>query len=561
MLVEELLLSIKEDALPSSCSPEEVTNRILRLLAHIEKRPMKSKEAVLFKEACAETMKRFQLESDDNLISLIDTRFAVEFIPSISSLGLQPSPEKVSLNPNDVDITNKMRIDTDHAVEESQHVNVDSKRYYYLCSIRRQQTALYTSYRMYIDGTREIYDKGDLGNPIMNSTPIMILGAKKFKSGSLPVVSLIWDTQDIKQWKDKTAIGKCTKLPNNIYYGVSFLPVNENISSNLIRSSSLASVESESSNIPTAAAAVSVPDSPGSPSSRRVQAGIADENTTTTVVSKPSASNRPISSRWSLRSANSMANTSTAGTDQECLSTMKDAIAVSVCCKGMEKLIHVTGLVALPTPAAGGIGGGAEVDIDVTTTTNQHNNSSSDNSTGTAAAISTGTTDTMPADTTKAPTSVHPITAEKNLLDILHTFTTTTTTNTNTTTVPAPATIPTENLLYFRNRLPKKITLLNNNNKTMHSVEFSKISRVQTPSRKNIVIEEVPYSTITTSSGTGSGSSDHMMSTEWTVDNEKPSLLQVNKLGFYAYIITSTIFQYYFLPTYVCMYALLLLSI
>ena len=259
MLVEELLLSIKEDALPSSCSPEEATNRILRLLAHIEKRPMKSKEAVLFKEACAETMKRFQLESDDNLISLIDTRFSVEFIPSISSLGLKPSPEKVSLNPNDIDIANKMRIDTDHTVEESQHVNVDSKRYYYLCSIRRQQTALYTSYRMYIDGTREIYDKGGLGNPLMNSTPIMILGAKKFKSGSLPVVSLIWDTQDIKQWKDKTAIGKCTKLPNNIYYGVSFLPVNENITSNLIRSSSLASVESESSNIPTAAAVSPTP--------------------------------------------------------------------------------------------------------------------------------------------------------------------------------------------------------------------------------------------------------------------------------------------------------------
>eukprot|EP01039_Chlorochromonas_danica_P002063 gene2063-2251_t len=86
---------------------------------------------------------------------------------------------------------------------------------YMMCSLRRTQHALWTTYRLFLDGTKDFDEKGDLCNTVFFSEPRFMLGTRTLKSG-ISSSCLIWKTQESRHWKDKNAIGRIQRV-NNYY--------------------------------------------------------------------------------------------------------------------------------------------------------------------------------------------------------------------------------------------------------------------------------------------------------------------------------------------------------
>jgi hypothetical protein len=488
MTIDELLLSLQEENLILSSTPDEVRTKIARLLVTIERRPLRHKDAQQLKQACVDTIARFQLQNDAKLAAAIESRFSFEFIPMITKLSL-PRNKVDPLQVDEISVDFSAEEGVKAVIEEKDNADqthitdifgaLGSKRRYYLCSVRRQQTALWTAYRMYLDGTREFDSSGGLLSYVPSDHPVALLGAKKFKGGS-GAQSLIWNTADIKQWKDKTAVGKLSRLPNGVYFGTPLsataVVLTDAAPSPLSREHSGVSLESSSEH---GMPAVTSPTDPTIATGEST--GIATESLDGASAQPVMfGGSRPPSTRWNFRpppvpatTAASQGATTTASTatlsSSTTSGTLDGAIALSLSTTGMDKLIFLNGIATRkqpPEPASAA----SDADGD------------------------------KPA--------ANPTLSEAQLLDKLDSL------NRKDT---APTDFEDAALLLLRSRLPRKVPSAGG--KTTSAVVFGNVSRVRAASRKNLALDALTAAT--------SNATDAACSVEWTTDNNKPALLQV----------------------------------
>jgi hypothetical protein len=270
MFLEELLRPFKEKSKKNnSDSKERIIDKIIILLSRIERKPLKSMEKKIILNQINNVFKEYNLHHEVRLRAVIDRRFSIDFLPGVHTLAIfiskhnnkltktndknnntimdvnkssnngnvkSSSKDDYRMNIND-NSTQQQKINQKLTIERSINNNLMIKptssatpkmiNYYYLCSIRKHQSTLSTSYRLFIDGIKEInMNTKELSNTTIYSKPIMILGAKKFKTrasitlSSSSTTCYIWKDNDSKLWKEKNAIGKLIKYSSAKYTGV-----------------------------------------------------------------------------------------------------------------------------------------------------------------------------------------------------------------------------------------------------------------------------------------------------------------------------------------------------
>lgn len=491
MFVEELLVPIRNVIVAHSDSEVgEVREKALTFLAAIESRPLKKAEANLIKVTLTELLTRFQLEHDTKLIALINKRFSYEYLPGVSSLGLQniiPKDggnvglEDISIELNQKDVQSRAQSANSQsklAALTSLDIPADQKRWYYLCSVRRFQTALSTTYRMYLDGTKEFDNAGSLVNTTMNETPVLLLAAKKFKTGT-PSQCYFWNNADTKLWKDKSAVGKVTRLPNNTYCGVPLVSSGQDS----MLSSPVPRLDGEYSPV-------------NSPS---VRDGTV-EDTAGTSQAGPVLSKVKSATRWSFRQPTSGSNNASGSSLQSAAesttaggaaSIPDGGIAFSMNCQGMDKLIHFSGVAARSS--------------NTTPSTLLKLPSQAD---FTASSFTADTADAAPTAEESArnvPQLNSNPQGEQALVDKLEALA-----KKELSQEEAEA----QALTLLRSKQPRKMPSAGG--KTLHTVAFSKESRVKAASRKNLVVDTV-----------AAGSAALAQAAEWTTESSVPPILQV----------------------------------
>jgi len=513
MFIEEILAPFRNENLGASTGKEEFRSKLVRLLGDIEKRPLRSSEVTLLKATINENLARFELENDKKLISSINSRFSYEFLPGISTLGLSKPQAKVPPPSSVEEIEGETGMNGHPAATNPPkainnrllRVNSNSGRVIYqLCSVRRQQTALWSSYKMYADGTKEFDAAGALLSTSMNEVPVLLFGAKKFKGGTA-AQSLVWNLADVKLWKEKAAVGRITKQASNMYYG-SLLPGPASASdalsipSPVARSPSAQSVDTDVGNALTSDSGEPVRS--GSKNSSISEAvppgghgdmgvGIAESVVTATSPTSSGTLPRVTSSRWTFRGAGSApppahptsSGSTTVVSAAAAVAVQESSIAVCVNCKGMDKLIHLSGLAAR-----------------VTSTTPLSRKASL---TGEQSDTDTDNGSKLSVSTLLAPMG------EQAMLEHLEAL------QRDELSLPETELL---GLVQLMSKLPRKIPTAGG--KTMHSVAFGRESRVRAASRKNLVIECV----------TAPGQAAEASSVEWASDANKLPLLQVTSL-------------------------------
>eukprot|EP01032_Pedospumella_encystans_P025059 gene25059-28328_t len=213
MFVDEVQPPLKAEILATIVDKDEFRSVLIRLFADIEKRPLRSSEVSLIKDAVIANLARIELQNDKQLNTLLSKRFSCEFLPGVSNLGVgNVAPKRIGSVTN-IALHQINAGDEDMTVSKSKmnrmlRVNSNSGRIIYqLCSVRRQQNALSSSYKMFADGIKEFDGTGALISTTMNEVPLLLYGAKKFKGGAVSQ-SLVWNVSDVKLWKEKTAVGK-----------------------------------------------------------------------------------------------------------------------------------------------------------------------------------------------------------------------------------------------------------------------------------------------------------------------------------------------------------------
>jgi hypothetical protein len=514
MRVEDIVASSLDENILASGTQDEVRRKIVALIVQLEKIPLRSRDVQLVRDSLASTMEKFQLEDDPKLVSVIEARFSFEFIPGITKLNTE-RPRVAGTRKDEASI-NELNEDTKpHRQSESGSVgehettgaNVEAlrvlsgRKVYYLCSIRRHQSALWTTYHMFLDGTREFESNGSLAAAVMHGAPMALLGAKKFKSGSA-AQCLIWNLPDMKQWKDKNAIGRLSRQQNAVYYGVPFVEqpsmgAGLSLLSPIPHSASTASLDTagtaSSSHNPTPAA-----------SPRLSNVGIAIDTLTADEPIPPaplSATNRQATARWSFRASGGAAPLAlahpTAPPTAPAVSN-DGAIALALSSTGMDKLIQLSGVSARkPAPAT-------------IPTSRNASSAALDSSAGTDEGNGSGTP------STHSRATYTPAFTESQLLEKLDALVRKET---------APSDFISNSMLLLRSRLPRKVP--STGGKTTYALPFGDVTRVRTTSRKNLVVDVV----------TASSSAEEVeQAAEWTEDRSKPALLQVNCLVPLRYI-------------------------
>lgn len=225
---------------------------ILEVLKTIECRPLRMEEMRLLRAVMMDYINAHGLQIDKDLIFMMSRRFSMAYLPAISFLGVDeyiisldrdgfgPVLEQYLPSWKDFLDTNKHQVKPSPKASKAAAANQPHQQReahlllqrtlqspskpvikYYLCSFRRNQSTLWTSYRLYLDGVREMSGQGEYVNTVQLEQPIMLLGAKKLKSG-ISAQCFVWKTEDAKQWKEKSAIGKLTRNANT-YMGIPFL--------------------------------------------------------------------------------------------------------------------------------------------------------------------------------------------------------------------------------------------------------------------------------------------------------------------------------------------------
>lgn len=294
MFLEELLRPLKEKSKKNNSDiKERIINKIIMLLSYIERKPLKFIEKKNILNQINNAFKEYNLHDEVRLRAVIDRRFSIDFLPGVHTLAIyiskhnnkltktsnmnnnmimdinnssnngnvkssnSSSKDDYRMNVND-NSTQQQQINQKLTIERSINNNLLIKptssssatpsmiNYYYLCSIRKHQSTLSTSYRLFIDGIKEInINTKELSNTTMYSKPIMILGAKKFKTRASITLSTssttcyVWKDNDSKLWKEKNAIGKLIKYSSAKYTGV-LLPLSLSYLKNYNQSSNTA---------------------------------------------------------------------------------------------------------------------------------------------------------------------------------------------------------------------------------------------------------------------------------------------------------------------------------
>lgn len=193
-----------------------------------------------------------------------------------------------------------------------------SIKIYYLCSLRRNQSALWTTFRLFLDGTKELnISTGELTNFQQFDTPIFLFGTKKLKSG-ISAQCFIWRSADSKYWKEKYAVGKITR--NDTFYQGLPMPLNQ---------------------IQAALAEMSA--SNATSSSTNSVGGVSGNNSTLEI---------DVTNLTSRQSFSVPSSQSTSGPFSTAELMHGGPIAIVINSRGMEKLIHVTAVLPLSSRMA-----------------------------------------------------------------------------------------------------------------------------------------------------------------------------------------------------------------
>jgi len=394
MYVEELLTSLRSESSDSSeLVAEDARKLLIDMLTQIERRSLKASEMKIIKMTVDEFMTKQQFVPDTKLKSLLDARFSFEYMPFVSRLGLVkeiPMKFKPSNNPDsEGSKLNPKRL----SVQKQQHYNTKAEQggqpmgsggehtLYFVCNVKRHQSTLSTSYRMYLCGTKEMDTNGNFNNFIERNPPLMLLGAKKFKSG-MPAGGgpcYIWNTPDSKHWKEKTAVGKLTKTQST-YVGIPFAaprgdstPIIGAAPAGSLRDDD-SSPSSPSSNAATTAVvaadstttAVASAEEAAAATSTTVDSSLVtsssttshnSNSTTTTNMSSDHNNNSNINNNSSINDSNNSNNSNNSnksansGSNSSAVqdTIMNGAIALHVTSKGSDKLIHVVGISVNPS--------------------------------------------------------------------------------------------------------------------------------------------------------------------------------------------------------------------
>lgn len=254
-LVTKLALAVEDVAsLPTADAKQRkllLTFPLLDILAEILSIPLKINDMRTLRTAVANHIQQYELQADKELMRIVTHRFSFGYLPAISASNLiayVQQLEKAGYGPL---LTSKLPALMDKVSAELESVNNQRRSFrgpsspslrpmgqqehlmldrssplpsnhikYYLCSLRRYQSTLWTSYRLYLDGVKELTSTGDCVNVQMLDSPAMLLGAKRLKSG-ISAQCFVWKTEDSKLWKEKNAIGKITRS-SHVYLGIPF---------------------------------------------------------------------------------------------------------------------------------------------------------------------------------------------------------------------------------------------------------------------------------------------------------------------------------------------------
>ena len=184
-------------------------------------------------------MKSRGISSDNKIVQQFSNRFSFEYLPGVNKLGLkneshensgsQSKQPAISSSDNNTDHDDhgSPGIDEDPESPHTEQLNlgvateITSANTYFICTIQRHKSTLWTSYRLFIDSTQDISTAGSDFSGKVNSPPIMAFGARKLKSG-MSNQYLLWSSSDTKLWKEKNAIGKVQRLSSSAYIGRAF---------------------------------------------------------------------------------------------------------------------------------------------------------------------------------------------------------------------------------------------------------------------------------------------------------------------------------------------------
>lgn len=488
MFAEELLVPLRDvDRLAGVREGVDQREKVLSILEAIERRPLRTADASLIKVTLLEYIRKMNLENDTKLVTLINQRFSFEYLPLVSSLGIENGVKgKSSLGLDEINIKVTQKDEWRKAGPAITPLDFVAGPRYYLCSVRRIQTPLSTTYRMYLDGTKDFDTNGSLVNCAMKEGSILLLAAKKFKAGS-PSQCYIWHHADSKLWKEKSAVGKLTRLPNNIYCGVPLATsTGDNIEA-LKDSGEISPINSPVSNR----------------DEREDGEFIAQAVATST-------SSPKLSRKWSFRQQSTTGSNNMVS-DGSVAGLLPDGgIAFSMSStQSMEKLIHFTGVAvrSAGNTNSADAGGGTEAGSTSTVGANNLVESSS--------AVEEG-----------GSKSWH---SEQALVERLNSLL-----NKELTQQHADA----QALTLLRSKMPRKVPSAGG--KTLHTVAFSKDSRVRAASRKNLVVDTVAASDALATA------------TEWTTESAVPPLLQVSyrasfSCSFFRGVFFLFLFCFYFL--------------
>jgi hypothetical protein len=223
---------------------------LLDLMKDFEAKALRVDDMRLLRGAIADYLQQNDLIADKELIRIVSKRFSMAYLPGISNLGLyeyvqyleqagygsilqqhlmswpelsdrtvsspRPNTSQKIQNVNTAKLSRPPQ-DTSIIVGAPNVSSSKSVRYF-LCSFRRNQSALWTSYRLYLDGTQEISTSGEALGTSQLDRPIMLLGAKRLKGG-ISAQCFVWNSEDAKLWKEKSAVGKITRN-SFIYFGI-----------------------------------------------------------------------------------------------------------------------------------------------------------------------------------------------------------------------------------------------------------------------------------------------------------------------------------------------------
>lgn len=330
---------------------------ILEVLKSIECRPLRMNEMRLLRATMLDYINTQGLHIDKDLIFMISRRFSMAYLPAISFLGVDEyiiSLDRDGFGPvleqylpcwKDFLDTNRQQVKPSPKALKSAAVNQPHQQReahlllqrtlqspskpvikYYLCSFRRNQSTLWTSYRLYLDGVKEMNGQGECVNTVHLDQPIMLLGAKKLKSG-ISAQCFVWKTEDAKLWKEKSAIGKLTRNANT-YMGIPFL--------------------NQTTSEPTAKPSEVAADSPDSASSPEGESEMASSSVPSTTSDRDPVEPSTTGSKGSFDATVEDSSLMSRTINRDLLEGGPVGIAVQT--KGQEKLIQLT--IAIVKPPA-----------------------------------------------------------------------------------------------------------------------------------------------------------------------------------------------------------------